>query len=70
MGLTDGTAALKRGEKYTLDQWRAWPADERWELIGGVPYNMSPAPKVPHQVIAGELFYAIRTFLEENRANC
>jgi Uma2 family endonuclease len=65
MGLTDGTAAPKSGEKFTLDQWRAWPEGERWELIGGVPYNMSPAPRVPHQDIAGELFYSLHIFLEE-----
>ncbi len=65
MESTDGTAALKPGEKYTLDQWRTWPEGERWELIGGVAYNMSPAPRVSHQDIAGELFYAIRIFLEE-----
>jgi len=66
MGLTDGTAALKSGEKFTLDQWRAWPEGERWELIGGVPYNMSPAPRVPHQSVSVDLIHQICHFLEDS----
>ncbi|OHD23001.1 MAG: hypothetical protein A2Y38_22005 [Spirochaetes bacterium GWB1_59_5] len=62
---TEGSAALKEGEKFTLDQWRTWPEGERWELIGGVAYNMSPAPKVRHQSLAGFLYHDICTFLEE-----
>ena len=31
-----GTSALKEGQTFSLDQWRTWPEEERWELIGGV----------------------------------
>ena len=64
MGKTEGTAALKQGERFTLDQWRSWPENERWELIDGIAYAMSPAPRIPHQYFAGEIFYALRRFLE------
>ena len=28
-----------------------WPDDERWELIDGVAWNMSPAPSPGHQSV-------------------
>jgi len=64
MNETDGTSALKAGEKFTLDQWRTWPEGERWELIGGVAYAMSPAPRVPHQRLSLSLSSALNAFLE------
>jgi Uma2 family endonuclease len=64
MGKTEGPLALKQGERFTLDQWRSWPQDEHWELIDGIAYAMSPAPRIPHQNFAGEIFYSLRWFLE------
>jgi len=64
MNETDGTSALKAGEKFTLDQWRTWPEGERWELIGGIAYAMSPAPRVPHQRMSRSLSSALDVFLE------
>lgn len=34
---------------YTYADYREWPGDERWELIDGVAWNMSPAPSPDHQ---------------------
>lgn len=42
--------------RYTVADYMAWPDDERWELIDGVPYNMSPAPIIKHQNIAGRIY--------------
>ena len=64
MGKTGDPSALKQGGRFTLDQWRSWPQDERWELIDGIAYAMSPAPRIPHQNFAGELFHALRSFLD------
>jgi len=61
---TEGTAALKPGERFTLEQWRNWPEGERWELIGGVAYSMCAAPKVPHQRLAGSMYVELYTFLK------
>ena len=44
-----GTSALKPGGRYTLEDYRSWPDDERWELIYGIAYSMSPAPRLNHQ---------------------
>ncbi len=51
--------AKKMDKKYTYEDYKKWPDDERWEIIDGVAYNMSPAPKVKHQRISwniGEIF--------------
>ena len=65
MARTDGTRALKRDGRFTLADWRAWPEGERWELIDGVAYAMSPAPRVAHQAAAGELFASLPAFLRD-----
>src|SRR5437868_14071082 len=40
---------IKQEPHYTYADYLTWPDDERWELIDGVAYSMSPAPGVPHQ---------------------
>jgi len=34
----------KTDKKITYADYLTWPDDERWELIGGEEYNMTPAP--------------------------
>ncbi|MBT3294267.1 MAG: Uma2 family endonuclease [Verrucomicrobia bacterium] len=50
-----GQAALKREGRYTWTDYRTWPADEQWELIGGEAFDMSPAPGTRHQTVVTEL---------------
>jgi Uma2 family endonuclease len=55
--------AIPKGDKdglFTYKDYLAWPEDERWELINGVAYNMSPAPNRRHQ---GLLTYITAQFL-------
>lgn len=59
-----GTGALKEKRRYTIEDYRSWPDDERWELIDGIPYPMSPAPRVSHQDRVGTLFRKLGNFLE------
>ncbi|MBU0934800.1 MAG: Uma2 family endonuclease [Spirochaetes bacterium] len=61
---TSGSSALKAGEKFTLEDWHKWPEGERWELINGEAWNMSPAPGREHQKLVGRLHAAIYGFLE------
>ena len=35
--------------RFTWSDYRSWRDDERWELIDGVAYAMSPAPSIKHQ---------------------
>ena len=50
-------------EKYSWEDYLSWPDNERWELINGVAYNMSPAPKTRHQQISMQLSIKIGGFL-------
>jgi len=52
--------AERRSEKFTYDDYITWSDDERWELIDGVPYNMSPAPSILHQEIVSNLHYILK----------
>ena len=53
-------AALKREGQYTYADYLQWPDDERWELIDGVAFCMTPAPTTRHQGIVGELFFQLQ----------
>lgn len=59
-----GLPARKQDRRYTYADYRDWPEDERWELIDGVAWNMSPAPSSSHQAILGELFIQIAPSLK------
>jgi Uma2 family endonuclease len=58
-----GLPAKKDDRLHLYRDYREWPEDERWELIDGVAWNMSPAPSMAHQVIVTELVHSIRSFL-------
>lgn len=47
--------AVRKNKKYTYDDYCAWPEEERWEIIDGYAYNMSPAPTLKHQRIVSLL---------------
>lgn len=55
--------AVKLDQKYTYGDYYSWHDDERWELIEGVPYNMTPAPLRIHQEILGNLHAIIKNLL-------
>jgi Uma2 family endonuclease len=59
-----GPLARKLDERFTYGDYLTWDDDERWELIDGVPYNMSPAPRVAHQRILGELLLQFGNWLK------
>ena len=58
-----GLAVRKEEEKFTYGDYLNWRNDERWELIDGVAYNMSPAPLRRHQGIIMEISRQISTYL-------
>ncbi len=43
---------IQPNQRYTYQDYLQWDDDERWELIDGIPYNMSPAPTTVHQQIS------------------
>ena len=58
--------AINIREKYTYADYLNWPDDERWELIDGYPYAMSPAPVRKHQDILLQLARKISDFFDDS----
>ena len=54
----------KADHKFTYKDYCAWPDDERWELINGVAYDMSPAPSLDHQRVSRKISMKINAFLD------
>lgn len=44
---------------YTWEDYRTWPDDERWEIVAGEAYAMSPAPTPRHQQVVTALTQAL-----------
>jgi len=53
-------------DRYTYADLITWPEDERWELIDGIPYDMTPAPLQQHQDIVTELMVQFGVFLRDS----
>jgi Uma2 family endonuclease len=62
--------ALKKQDYYTYADYLTWDDNERWEIINGVAYNMSPAPTTKHQLILLELSKQISLFLDKGDKRC
>jgi Uma2 family endonuclease len=54
----------KEKERYTYRDYCQWDDGERWELIDGIAYNMSPAPNFRHQGILMNLSRIVSTLLK------
>jgi Uma2 family endonuclease len=50
---------------FTYGDYRRWPDEERWELIDGEAWDMSPAPTRPHQQMVVELTTQIHDHLRD-----
>ena len=46
-----GGTVKKNRQKFTFSDYRSWPDDERWEIIDGDAYAMTPAPNLKHQSV-------------------
>ena len=55
-------------EHYTVEDYQLWEGD--WELIGGMPYAMTPSPTVTHQICAANLLTRIKTDLDSHPNKC
>jgi len=56
----------KSDRKYTWEDYKTWPAGERWEIIEGAPYCMSPAPSTTHQKIVLNIALKAGGFFEKH----
>ena len=57
-------AALELGERFSYGDYRTWPDEERWELIDGQAWSMSPAPATNHQELSGRLYIRLAAYLK------
>lgn len=62
-----GPLAQKKDEIFTYADYLKWDDGERWELIDGIAYNMTPAPSRTHQQILGELLFQFMSYLRHTR---
>lgn len=56
--------AEKASQIFHYADCLTWPDAERWEIIEGVPYDMTPAPASDHQLVLGEIFGNIWQYLK------
>jgi Uma2 family endonuclease len=63
--MTPSNLAEKLEERFTYGLYCEWADGERWELIDGVPYNMTAAPVRRHQGISGKVYFRISEFLQD-----
>ena len=64
-----GLPVKKADHKFTYKDYCSWPDDERWELIGGVAYDMSPAPSLDHQRVSANIHTFIKFFLKGKKCD-
>ncbi len=48
--------------RYTYEQYKLW--EDNWELIGGYPYAMAPAPMIKHQSISNKIAWVLQDLLK------
>lgn len=51
--------------RFTYKQYLTWPEDERWELIDGIAYDMTPGPSTIHQETLGEFHRLFSQYLHD-----
>lgn len=63
-----GIPLVRKDKIYTYKDYLKWSDDERWELINGTAYSMTPSPSRTHQKISRELFSRFYDYLKDK--NC
>lgn len=59
-----GYPRRKLDRKYTYGEYLHWPDEERWEIIEGVAYSMSPAPSRRNQKVLLALLNEFYNYLK------
>lgn len=67
--LSFNTHQYDKQGSYTIEDYITLPDNQRAELIDGVIYDMG-APSSVHQLIAGEVFFKIRDYINKNKGEC
>jgi hypothetical protein len=56
-----------KNERFCYHNYITWPDEERWEIIDGRAYGMTPAPSFRHQRIVGNTYHLIRRAFRDRR---
>ncbi|MCP5052057.1 MAG: Uma2 family endonuclease [bacterium] len=64
-----GLAMKKQVERYTYSDYLKWDDNERWEIINGEAFDMSPGPGTSHQLIVTQLIRQMSNQLEGKPCN-
>ncbi len=60
--------ALKKEEtKFNYSDYLKWPEEERWEIISGAAYDMTPAPSTDHQRVSRRFLTIFENFLKDKK---
>ncbi|MEQ8221807.1 MAG: Uma2 family endonuclease, partial [Candidatus Eremiobacterota bacterium] len=59
--------ARKLEKKFSYADYLTWPEDERWEIIDGIAYNMSPSPSDIHQEVISQLLTELNLYFREKK---
>ncbi len=62
------SSAYKILPHYDYEDYLRW--EGKWELIEGIPYAMSPAPRPEHQAVSGNLHAEFRAAINKTGCNC
>lgn len=75
-GKMDGTVSetqeayrCKRQGEYTLEDYYAWPDDERIELIDGYIFKMD-APTIAHQIVGFQICMRLYNYIDSQKGKC
>lgn len=49
------TYPIQNQQNFTWTDYQSWPEGERWEIVGGEAFGMSPTPTSRHQFISMRL---------------
>lgn len=60
-----GSTAKRIDKTYTYADYLTWPDGERWEIIDGDAYDMTPAPSFAHQQVVIKLAAAFVSFFRD-----
>jgi len=56
--------AIGTGRSFTYADYCSWPEEERWELIDGIAYDMTPAPSRLHADLSIALLKQFLAFFD------
>lgn len=56
--------AEKSSQRFSWNDYKGWPEEERWQIIDGQAYCITAASNIKHQKVTGNLYTLIREKLK------